>query len=103
MISSGIISEPNSGLAQMGAPGVFGVGDIEGDGDLDVALSGDGDKRAFVLEQVSPGQFVTTPICDPCGQAGGMKIRDLNDDGAMEIVITAYEQNSVFIFEWNGQ
>jgi hypothetical protein len=30
-----------------------------------------------------------------------MKIVDLNADGAMEIVVTAYEQNSVYIFEWN--
>ena len=33
-------------------------------------------------------------------QAGGMKIQDLNGDEGMEIVITAYEENSVYVFEY---
>jgi hypothetical protein len=101
MISTGIVSVPGTVMAPMAAPGVFDVGDIDGDGDLDVALSGDGDKKFYVLEQVSPGVFVTTVIEDPCGQAGGMKIVDLDGDGGNEIVVTSYEQNAVYVYEWN--
>jgi hypothetical protein len=101
-ISEGIVSVPGTAMAPMAAPGIFGWGDIDGDGDIDIALSGDGDKRFFILEQLGPGQFATVVIEDPLGQAGGMKVVDIDGDGNAEIVVTGYEANAVYVYEWNG-
>jgi hypothetical protein len=99
-ISTGIVSVPGSAMAPMAAPGIFGTGDVDGDGDIDVALSGDGDKRVFVLEQVAPGSFVTHVLGEDLGQAGGMKVTDLDDDGRREIVVTSYEANVIYVYEY---
>lgn len=75
LISTGIVSRSDTGLGQQqGAPGVFGWGDIDGDRDTDLAVSGDGDRRLFVLRQMSPGSFRTEVVADQRGQAGGGKI-----------------------------
>jgi hypothetical protein len=72
LISTGIVSRSDTGLGQQqGAPGVFGWGDLDGDGDTDLAVSGDGDRRLFVLRQLSPGTFRTEAIANNRGQAGG--------------------------------
>ncbi len=97
-ISEGIMSR--KGMGQM-APGVFGWGDVDGDGDIDIAVSGDGDDRIFVLEQNAPGDFATHTLAEGLGQASGMKIVDMDKDGNAEIVITSYEQNAVYIYEYN--
>ncbi len=97
-ISTGIVSAPGSFLAPMGAPGIFGTGDIDGDGDIDVLLSGDGDKRVFWIEQLSPGRFETHVLEDPLGQAGGMRIADLDGDGRNELVVTGYEANVIYVY-----
>lgn len=76
-ISTGIVSRPDTGAGQQqGAPGVFGWGDLDGDGNTDLAVSGDGDKHLYVLWQVSPGHFRTEAIADGRGQAGGGKVFD---------------------------
>lgn len=100
-ISEGIVSVPGTAMAPMAAPGIFSVGDVDRDGDLDVALSGDGDKRVFVLEQVSPGSFVTHVLAESMGQAGGIPILDMDGDGHMEIVVTSYEANVIYIYEYS--
>jgi hypothetical protein len=82
------------------APGVFGWGDVNGDGDIDIAVSGDWDDRIFVLEQNGPGSFTTYTLAEGLGQASGMKIVDTDKDGNAEIVVTSYEQNAVYIFEY---
>jgi len=99
-ISTGIVSRAGD-LQQnrYDAPGVFGTGDVDGDGDLDIAVAGDGDPRAFWLEQTAPGELTTHVLQDQLGQAGGMVITDLDHDGKNEIVVTGYEDNVVYIYE----
>jgi hypothetical protein len=100
-ISQGIVSKKSPFGAPQGAPGVFAVGDVDGDGDLDVAVSGDGDSRVFLLEQVAPGQWRTHVMHDNMGQAGAA-IGDVDGDGNNEIVFTSYEENIVQVFKWKN-
>lgn len=97
-ISEGIESRPTEGVAFQAAPGVFGHGDVDGDGDQDLALSGDGDDRVFWLEQTEPGLFETHVLATGFGQAAGGAIADLDDDGRAEIVFTSYETQQLVIF-----
>jgi hypothetical protein len=74
-ISTGIVSRADSGAGQQqGAPGVFGWGDVDGDGDTDLGVSGDGDRHLYLLRQLAPGSFRTEVVADQRGQAGGGKV-----------------------------
>ncbi len=97
-ITSGIVSAPGTMFAPQAAPGIFGTGDIDGDGDIDVLLSGDGDPRVFWLEQTAPGTFVQHVLETGLSQAGGCKVVDLDGDGANELVVTGYEANAVYVY-----
>lgn len=98
-ITEGILSRTDQGMF---APGVFGYGDIDSDGDIDIALSGDGDPRVFVLLQTEDHTFETRALQPNFGQAGGQKIVDLDRDGKNEVVMTSYDQSAVAVFEWKG-
>lgn len=98
VISKGIISRPNIGVAVQGAPGVFGAGDVDADGDVDIVVSGDGDPRTFFLEQTSTGEFETHVIEESLGQAGGALVVDLDGDGTNEVIFTGYENDVVYVY-----
>ena len=55
-ISQNIVSIPRPNQA---APGIFGHGDVDGDGDIDLLVSGDGDTRVFLLLQNDNRTFDT--------------------------------------------
>ena len=85
--------------AGVGAPGIFGHGDIDGDGDIDVLLSGDGDAGVYWLEQTEPGAFAQHVLEPELTQAGAMIIEDLDGDGTSELVVSGYDANIVFIYD----
>ncbi len=96
-ISSGIKSVPSLPVAPMGAPGVFHWGDVDGDGDVDIVVSGDGDPRVYLLEQKSPGIFETLVRAHDLPQAG-VAVADLDGDGRDEIIASSYQNNRLLIF-----
>jgi len=63
----GIVSRADQGFSVRDAPGMFGYGDVDGDGDIGIAVSGDGDARTFWLEQTAPGSFTTHVIEESLG------------------------------------
>ncbi len=94
-IADDFLSEPGQG---MGAPGIFGHGDIDGDGDMDLLVSGDGDRRVSWLEQTAPGVFAQHTLEEDLHQAGSMLVVDLDGDGANELVVSGYVDNVLFIY-----
>lgn len=101
-ISAGIKSEASPPMAPQGAPGVFDWGDVDGDGDIDIIVSGDGDPRVFLLEQTAPGTFETRVLANGLAQ-GGVAVADLNGDGVDEIIVSSYQNNKLLIFQAKQQ
>lgn len=107
-ISHGIKSRKSPMTGPQAAPGLLGYGDISGNGLTDLVVSGDGDSRVFWYQQAKPGEFIQhvldgikdEPLMrSEFGQAGGMKIVDLDNDGYNEIIVTSYEDNKIWIYK----
>ena len=76
-----------------GAPGVFAHGDLDGDGDIDILLSGDADPAIYLLRQDADG-FSKEVLLEGMGQ-GGIGVADLDGDGRLELLVTSWEENVV--------
>lgn len=96
-ISEGMVCRANTGVGLQGAPGVFGSGDLDGDGDIDLGVSGDGDPRVFWMEQTDGG-WRTRVVAEQMGQAGGGHIGDVDGRKGAELLFTSYEQGLVTLW-----
>jgi hypothetical protein len=83
------VRRPNAD--QNGAPGMFNVGDIEGDGDLDVAVSGDGDDGLYLLIQQEDGfELMVLASGREARVAGQQQFADLDQDGDLDLIWAVY-------------
>lgn len=82
------------------APGFLSAGHLNGDGRLDIAVSGDGARGVFWLEQKDNGAFITHqfPGRQGFGQAGGPVILDINRSMKNEVIFTSFDENAVSIW-----
>ena len=94
-ISQNIVSTERANQA---APGIFSVGDANGNGRNDILLSGDGDPRVFLLLQEEGEAFSTWVLDENLPQAGSMKIVDFDGDGQNELLVTSYDQNVIHLY-----
>ncbi len=101
-ISQGIKSRQSPMGGPQGAPGIFGWGDADMDGDIDILVSGDGDAKVYVIEQTGPCTFETRILAKAMGQAGAMLVVDTDNDGVNELIVSSYEANVVRAYEWNS-
>lgn len=96
--SDEITSRANPG---QGAPGVLGHGDVDNDGDIDLVVAGDGDRRLFWIEQKSDRSTVLHTLTAPgevFGQAGGSVAQDLDGDGLVELVFSSFDENTLALW-----
>lgn len=91
---------PVTGGIGQAALSFLSAGELNGDGRTDIAVSGDGARGVFWMEQLSDGNFVTRqlPDSEDYGQAGGPVIEDLNRSGTNEIIFSSFDQNAVSIW-----
>jgi hypothetical protein len=91
---------PVTGGVGQASPGTANTGHLNNDGLLDIAVSGDGSRAVYWLEQQTDGSFITRqlPDSDGYGQAGGPVIEDFNRDGKDEIVFGSFDQNALSIW-----
>ena len=97
-ISRGIKSRKSPAVGPQGAPGVFGWGDVDGDGLIDVVVHGDGDPNVYLLRQAERGRFETLILAKNMPQ-GGVAVADIDGDGVCEAVVSSYENNKLMIYD----
>ena len=70
---------------------------MDGDGDIDLLVSGDGDSRVFLLLQEDNETFTTWVFDDDMPQAGSINIGDLNGDSIPELIVSSFD-NGLYMY-----
>jgi len=93
-------SFPVTGGVGQAAPGAAAAAHLNADGRLDIAVSGDGSRAVYWLEQRADGTFAThqLPNSTGYGQSGGPVVLDFNLDYRNEIVFGSFDQNAMSIW-----
>lgn len=79
--------------ASQGVPGIFSVGDVDGDGRLDLAVPGDGNDKLTVLRQRADGGFDEDLVEQGEKMIAMAVIADIDGDGRNEIVAAKHNSN----------
>ena len=83
-------------VSQNGAPGVFHAGDADGDGLMDVSVSGDGDDGLYVFFQEEDGSFGEQLLDIGTIMGGDHIMSDLDGDGDMDFIWAIYGELDLF-------
>jgi hypothetical protein len=88
---------PVTGGVGQAAPGSIAAGDLNDDDRIDLAVSGDGARGLYWMEQKADGSFVTRqlPGSEGWGQAGGPVITNLGGNKKNEIVFGSFDLDSL--------
>lgn len=86
MVTAPDMGDPGS----QGSPALIGLGDIDGNGLLDLVTAGDGADGLFVIWQTAVGQFERRMIADG-PMFGQPVVVDLDGDGQLEVVAAQHK------------
>jgi hypothetical protein len=91
---------PVTGGQGQAAPGAVAAGHLNDDNRLDIAVSGDGSRAVYWMEQLEDGSFLTHqfPSSTGFGQAGGPVIIDLNRSDTNQVIFSSFDQNALAIW-----
>ena len=78
-----------------GAPGIIHTGDVNGDGLMDVSVSGDGDDAVYVFVQDEAGGFVENVIDAGVTMSGDHRMTDLAGAGDMDFIWTIFGESGI--------
>lgn len=79
--------------ASQGTPGIFSIGDLNGDQRLDIAVPGDGNDKLFVLLQRADGEFDLETVVEGEKMIAMVMVADIDGDGVNEIVAAKHNSN----------
>jgi len=83
-------------------PSHAAVGDFNGDGKLDLAVTDGTDRNIWILLGNGAGQFTLAGSPIPAGYSTTLAVGDFNGDGKLDIAAESYDTNDVFILLGNG-
>ncbi len=100
---------PNSPMLLPDHPGEMAVGDINGDGILDMAISSHDTYMVMILFGDGKGSFVFAPTSPAVMKEGsephthGLRLGDLNGDGKLDLVTANSDDNDVAVALGDGK
>lgn len=82
--------------ASQGCPGIFDIGDVDGNGYADIVVPGDGNDTLYLFRQDENNVFHKEILDDDGKMYGMVKVKDLDGDGTYEIVASKHNFVSGF-------
>ncbi len=84
------------------SPECMRLGDLTGDGSLDIVTANAGTNNISVLRNNGDGTFATPVMYSTATHPTSIAIGDLNGDGKQDVVTANYETNNVSVLMGNG-
>ena len=85
-----------------------GIGDFDGDGDLDyVTATGISSGSVYLFEKIGPGNEFAAPVVigswDSADFPADIAVADFNEDGNLDFILTLYNSVDCLLYVGNGQ
>lgn len=84
------------------SPFQVAIGDLNGDGIPDLAVTNNGDNTVSILYGVKGGTFTAGPILTTGTQPYGVAIGDFSNNGKNDIAVTCYSTSQLYVFLNSG-